>query len=273
MVRLFVYGDIMLITVIVPYKNAAPYIGRCIDSLKNQRGGFEFILVNDNSSDRSKYEALWRTEKDTRFKVIDNQRSPGVSGARNTGMDIAVGDWITFLDADDILLPDAYKKFETVIKADPKADMHQFNHYRNYKAKHFRVLKYANCAGRFTIKNPPMWWFGVWNKLFYSKFIQDIRFDESLQYGEDGLFVLECYSKGAYIHHGARSVTTVEHILENKKSLSHVKTCGDVLKQIRAYLNFLEIQSDPDLRLFMCNEIARLLQAPHIQKVVCDAEV
>lgn len=267
------YGDIMLITVIVPYKDAAPYIGRCIDSLKNQQGYFEFILVNDNSSDRSKYETLWRTENDTRFKVIDNQRSPGVSGARNTGMDIASGDWITFLDADDILLPDAYRKFETVIKMDPKADMHQFNHYRNYKAKHFRVLKYANCAGRFTINDPPMWWFGVWNKLFYSKLVQGIRFDETLQYGEDGLFVLECYSHGAYIHHGARSIITVEHILENKKSLSHVKTCDDVLKQIRAYLNFMEIQSDPDLRLFMCNEIARLLEAPHIQKVVCDAEV
>ena len=229
----------MLITVIVPYWNAERYISRCIESLQSQEGEFEFILVNDGSEDRSRYEAIWRTERDPRFKLIDNQHSPGVSGARNTGMDIASGEWITFLDADDMLLPNAHKKFEAAIKRDPTANVHQFNHIRNYTIKKYRVVKFANDAGRFSLPNLPSWWFGVWNKIFRADFVKGIRYDETLQYGEDGLFVLECMANGAYIHHAKRNITTVEHIFENRQSLSHVIEDKDIFKQIRTYLDFM----------------------------------
>ena len=263
----------MLITVIVPYWNAERYISRCIESLQSQEGEFEFILVNDGSEDRSRYEAIWRTERDPRFKLIDNQHSPGVSGARNTGIDIAGGEWITFLDADDVLMPGAYKKFIKAIKQDPEADVHQFNHSRYYAVNNHRISKHVNRAGRYTMPNPPKWWFGIWNKLFRSSFLKDIRFDESIQYGEDGLFVLECYEHGAYIHHSGIGIITVEHILENKKSLSHVKTFEDIMKQIRAYLSFMERQSDSDLRVFTGKEIAKILNKQTVQKVIGDAEV
>ena len=263
----------MLITVIVPYWNAEKYITRCIESLQAQEGEFEFILVNDGSEDRSKYEAIWRTENDPRFRIIDNQRSPGVSGARNTGMDIAGGEWITFLDADDILMPDAHAKFEAVINRDPNADVHQFNHVRYYTAKNFRVIKYANDAGKFRFPNLPSWWFGAWNKAFRSEFVKDIRFNEALRYGEDGMFVLDCIIKGAYIHHGPKKITTVEHIFGNRQSLSHMKKDSDVIKQIRTYIDYLERYDDPDLRSFICKQISEQLSNPALVKVICNEEV
>ena len=263
----------MLITVIVPYWNAERYIRRCIESLQEQEGEFEFILVNDGSEDRSRYEAIWRTEGDPRFKLIDNQRSSGVSGARNTGIDISSGEWITFLDADDIMLPDAFRKFNAAINHDPNADVHQFNHVRYYTTKNAHVIKHANGAGKFRFPYMPSWWFSVWNKLFHADFIKDIRFNESLNYGEDGMFVLDCMIKGAYIHHGGKGVTTVEHIFENRQSLSHSKKCSDIIKQIRTYLDYIERNDDPQVRSFICKKITDQLSDPALVKVICNEEV
>ena len=263
----------MLITVIVPYKNAAKYIGRCIESLRIQKGEFEFILVNDNSDDRSKFEALTQTENDYRFKLIDNQRSPGVSGARNTGIDIAGGEWISFLDVDDVLLPGAYKKFTAAIDSIPGANMIQFNHVRYYTTKKVRIIKQPNKADRYQLPYLPNWWFGVWNKIYKAEFVKGIRFNESLQYGEDGLFIIDCMANGAFLDHATKCVTTVEHIFENKQSLSHIKTSKDIIKYIRVYFDYLNDHSNPDLRLFLCKQIAELLNDKHVQKVICDAKV
>ena len=107
-----------MISVIVPYKNAAPWIGRCVESLKAQSGDMEFILVNDHSTDDGKKIAKDLTKGDKRFRHYENARADGVSGARNTGLDKAKGEWITFLDADDEMLPEAYQVFERMIRLD-----------------------------------------------------------------------------------------------------------------------------------------------------------
>ena len=89
-----------MISVIVPYKNSEPWIGRCVESLKAQGGDMEFILVNDHSTDGGKKIAKDLTKGDKRFRHYENARADGVSGARNTGLDKAKGEWITFLDAE-----------------------------------------------------------------------------------------------------------------------------------------------------------------------------
>ena len=264
---LLYWRDEMKITVIVPYKDAAKYIKRCADSLRSQAGDFEFIFVNDNNVDCGE-----EFKTDDRFVLLYNKHNYGVSGARNTGIDYATGEWITFLDVDDIFLPNAYKKFCSVIESDPDADVHQMNHVRNVTAKGLRIVRYANNEGRYQMPSPPDHWFGVWNKLFRKEFIKGnhIGFDESLQYGEDGLFVLECFSCGAYIHHGPRTLQVVEHILENKQSLSHIKTGDDILTQVWAYLDFLNYERNPDIRLFVCEEISRLLNTDRIKRLIAN---
>ena len=121
-----------MISVIVPYKNAERWLGRSCGSLESQLGDFEFVFVSDNCTDNSDEIVNEYVDRDKRFRFIWNIYSAGVSGARNTGLDVARGDWITFLDADDELLPNAYKTFIKATKT--RANVCQFNHVR-YKAK------------------------------------------------------------------------------------------------------------------------------------------
>lgn len=90
-----------LISVIIPVYNVSVYLRQCLDSVINQSySQLEIILVNDGSTDDSleiceEYQAL-----DPRIKLI-NQKNIGLSGARNTGIDCAQGNYILFVDSDD----------------------------------------------------------------------------------------------------------------------------------------------------------------------------
>lgn len=243
-----------MISVVIPYYNAEKFIHRCLDSLISQSGKFEFIFVNDFSTDSS--EDIVKSFADYRCVCIQNKHNKGVSGARNTGIDYAKGKYITFLDSDDVFLPDAYSKFRSVL--DVKANCYQFNHLRHYSTKSKSVMKYTNKDGWYNISNLPNCWFGVWNKMFRTSFIKDLRFNESLQYGEDGLFVLEYLLKDQDIYHAEYNITIVKHYFENKQSLSHSKTPEDVLKQIRAYEDFLFKQTSQDMKIVVSREIAIL---------------
>ena len=131
----------MKISVIVPYHNAAPWLVRCLNSLTDNEGDFEFILVNDRSDDAGPSIVRQYAAIDERFVILDNERGPGVSGARNTGLDICSGDWITFLDADDKYIESAYKTFVRAINANRMAAVIQFNHLRHYSQINKTVLK------------------------------------------------------------------------------------------------------------------------------------
>ena len=250
-----------MISVVVPYRDSADYLDRCCQSLMQLPEGYEFVMVDDNHDPetigRDESVIIKYAEFDKRFKVYMNKLTPGVSGARNTGIDYAVGDWITFLDADDELLPGADKAFRRALKAD--ANVHQINHKRYYPSKDRTKIKYGNLGGWYDIEHLPAAWFGVWNKLFRSEFLRDnnIWFSEVLQYGEDGLFVLECLAADNRIHHADLELYAVQHNL-HPESLSHQKTPGDVIQQIHEYEAFLLRQDDNRFRRAVCEEIGLL---------------
>jgi glycosyltransferase involved in cell wall biosynthesis len=95
----------MSISVIMPAKNAAAYIGEAIESVLAQ-GGYlsELVVVDDGSSDETI--AIVRGFNDPRIRLLANTGS-GVSSARNAGARCANADWLMFLDADDRLRPNA----------------------------------------------------------------------------------------------------------------------------------------------------------------------
>lgn len=98
-----------LISVIVPVYKAERYLHACVDSLINQSyKNLEIILVNDGSPDNCPAICQEYAEKDSRIKVI-NQSNRGQSAARNSGLDAARGDYITFADSDDIVEPYMYE--------------------------------------------------------------------------------------------------------------------------------------------------------------------
>ena len=92
-----------MISVIVPVYNVENYLEECLESIKNQTyTDIEVVLVNDGSTDGSKEICERYCEQDSRFKLI-NQENQGQSVARNNGVAASIGEFITFVDSDDVI--------------------------------------------------------------------------------------------------------------------------------------------------------------------------
>lgn len=106
-------SDIML-SVIVPCYNVEPYLDRSLGSLERQWNGrtdYEIILVNDASTDGTINKLNeFRDRYPDNVIVIDKQVNGGVAQARNSGLDIARGNWIAFFDPDDALVDNGYSR-------------------------------------------------------------------------------------------------------------------------------------------------------------------
>lgn len=90
-----------LVSIIVPVYNTEEYIRQCLDSILNQTyQNFECLLINDGSSDNSSDICREYVAKDTRFRYFKKENG-GVSSARNLGIELSEGDYITFIDSDD----------------------------------------------------------------------------------------------------------------------------------------------------------------------------
>lgn len=236
------------ISVIVPYKDAAPFLGRCLDSLISQEGAFEFLLINDGSKDEGPEIAA--AYQDERIILFDNEHKPGVSGARNTGLDHASGDWITFVDADDILNPKAFEKFSKAVAIGRDVNVYQFNHNRHYSKINKTVLKYTNRTGEYNLASLPVLWCVVWNKLYRAEFLTDVRFDETMTFGEDEMFNLECFAKDNRVV-CVNGITTT-HYFENERSLSKVRGEKEIFKFVEAYTKFIKRHNEKELRSAAC---------------------
>ena len=95
-----------LISIIIPIYNVQSYLKRCLDSVINQTyKNLEIILINDGSTDSSVQIAADYAAKDSRVKLI-TQPNGGLSNARNHGLKVATGEYISFIDSDDYVTPD-----------------------------------------------------------------------------------------------------------------------------------------------------------------------
>lgn len=212
------------ITLIVPAYNEGPFIDRCIASIKNQTVPFDEVILIDDCSTDGTLKKLLKVNRAPVWRVISFLKNQGVSAARNTGIDQATGDWVTFLDADDELMPDACEKMHKVIENyGNMADWIQFNHLRHYARINKTVKKYWNEDGWIDIHNlhEKQCWWGVWNKLIRTDAIEWLFLDE-MRYGEDGVWVLTHLLDGARIWQVNQE--TVVHHFENPNSLTKSKT-------------------------------------------------
>ena len=242
----------MKISVITPFKNSKPWLDRCAKSMYENDGDFEFIFVDDHSNDGG-WEILEGYElKDDRFVMLNNMHSPGVSGARNTGLDAATGEYIAFVDADDELVENTYKNIIKELKT--TANIHQFNHQRQYEKTGEIVVRYKSPSGWYHLLNLPLRWVIIWNKVYRRAFLNGIYFDETMKFGEDELFNLECLAKDPVIHCSDDIIT--RHHFDNKNSLTKTKTKEDLFKETVKLQEFIDRQTDPKLRKQVCQMIS-----------------
>ena len=112
----------MKFSVIIPVYNVEPYLRVCLDSVLAQTfTDWEAICVDDGSTDGSGVILDEYAKKDERFNVV-HQQNRGLSAARNVGLDQATGDYVTFLDSDDLIAPEWLARFYD-IAAQTRADM------------------------------------------------------------------------------------------------------------------------------------------------------
>lgn len=115
-----------VISVVIPIYNSEKYLNECVDSILNQTvKEIECILVDDGSTDSSPAICDDYAKADSRVRVI-HQKNARIGAARNAGINIATGDYITFIDSDDRLELDAYEVALKYLK-DTGADMIQWD--------------------------------------------------------------------------------------------------------------------------------------------------
>jgi glycosyltransferase involved in cell wall biosynthesis len=196
--------DKVKISIIIPVYNAEEYLDRCLHSVLDQEyPSYEVILVDDGSTDSSGLICDRYSSTDPRFVTL-HQPNKGVSAARNAGLDIARGEYVMFLDSDDALLPYA---LDTLIEnlADEDVVIGGYGTFienlprketkpeatKSYKGNAYNYFFQENILPNCELLDAP------WAKLFKMKAVGDTRFDESLSYAEDKLFVFEVLSKSS----------------------------------------------------------------------------
>ena len=138
----------MRISIICPIYNSAKYLNECLESLLNQScNDFQLILVDDCSTDNSYEIALSYLEKFKNLQLFKNEQNMGVSYTRNKGIDNAVGDYLIFLDSDDLVECDLVEKI--ISKIDNINEPWSMLYYSIYKIKDkkdigIKITKYNN---------------------------------------------------------------------------------------------------------------------------------
>lgn len=183
-----------IVSIIVPIYNCEKDIERTIESIiKQSYNNIEIILVNDGSTDNSAKVVEEYRKIDKRIKVI-HQKNAGVSAARNTGLDVASGNYIAFIDADDYIEQDYIKTLYEQAKKN-NCDIVKCCFKRNDKdVQYFPELKLLDLTTQQDLHYLEKEMFEtfkfnqVWGQLINKDVIKQNRFDIKLKMGEDYLF-------------------------------------------------------------------------------------
>ncbi len=193
-----------IISVIVPVYNVEEYLKQCVDSILSQTlREIEIILIDDGSTDKCPLICDEYAESDERIYVI-HQENKGVSAARNAGLRLAKGEYIAFIDSDDLVAPEYLSillrhmgpsgmtacdyVYEWVPTVKKRTDAHPSQDYETVVMERAEAQMSILCGGKFD-GHP-------FCKLFDRKLIEDnqIFFCEDISYAEDVLYVLQYLS-------------------------------------------------------------------------------
>lgn len=194
-----------LISVIIPVYNIEEYISKCIDSVAGQTyRNIEIILVDDGSKDGSGQICDEYAKADNRIKVVHKQNG-GLSSARNAGLDIAKGDYITFADGDDFIENTTYEENIKYLIADDTIDAVQYPTYFKYGTDEAYI---SNTPPQRIDGKEALWHAfmtsgyhcAVWDKIFRAGVFKEIRFPQGLT-SEDIYIIPELFGtiRSAYI--------------------------------------------------------------------------
>lgn len=193
-----------LVSVIIPIYNADEYIERCLNSVINQTyREIEIIIINDGSTDKS-LEIIRKFKKEDERIIILDKNNTGVSDSRNKGIDIAKGEYITFIDSDDYIEKDMIDILVRSIREN-RSDISICGFYHVNDKKYISKTKNSKknildkdefieeiLRERFFIAS-------LWGKLFRRELLKQERLDCNLKIAEDLEYLLRISLKVEHI--------------------------------------------------------------------------
>ncbi|XOV89472.1 MAG: FkbM family methyltransferase [Pseudomonadota bacterium] len=194
---------IVSVSIIMPLYNAGGYLREAIMSVLSQRSSLELVIVDDGSTDGSFLLAAELATCDNRIRIVRNKSNKGVSGARNTGLQLARGEFVAFLDADDSYEPGAIDERLGMARSRQAMLLHSGVRFINsagiglgIELVHRSSLSFADMNSNKAHLN---------SLLIKRSLIENIRFDESLENGEDWKFLAQILRTGVtsnYVDNG-----------------------------------------------------------------------
>lgn len=256
-----------MISIIVPIFNMEKYLSKALSSIaKQEMKNFEVILIDDGSTDSSKQICQHYVKMDSRFHYYF-QKTQGVSGARNLGLDNAKGELIAFVDPDDTIEPQYLAKLSagfkskidlvaagyTICSSGKKSKEYHVENEKQISAKEARKLLFTDNS----------FYSFLWNKIFKKSIIikNALRFDKALDYGEDLLFCddyLKYAENVALIADSGycywRHADSVGGALTKEKILKRITYIDAMVKIENSYT--FDISSETGIKRHIGNKIA-----------------
>lgn len=253
----------MKISIIVPIYNVEKYLDKCIKSIVNQSfKNLEIILVDDGSPDNCPAICDEWTIKDSRIKVVHKENG-GLSDARNAGLAVATGEYIAFVDSDDYIEADMYKKLLSVA-LNNKCDIVScklrmvYENDKNFVTKDDSedIIIYSTEDAMSALIDDKIRQV-VWNKLYKADIIKNIPFDVG-KYHEDEFWSYKAIGNATKIvtidYTGYNYLQRSDSIMGNDYSLKRLDAVeAKCLRQEYINLNFPELSQKGFINLiFTC---------------------
>lgn len=228
----------MKLSVVVPVYNVKIFLPRCLDSFLRQglyAGEFEVICVNDGSPDHS---AAILQEYEARhpdiFKII-TQDNQGLGGARNTGTDVARGEYVTFLDSDDYMIDNAYSYLLSHFCQD-KPDVLCYQHSCMYTDGKALFDPQAQPDGKVTFDGDGVDAYNrwplpfVWSKFYKRSFIRQHQIKSQIVACQDELFNFDVFRRHPHTRIVSSNVCRYE--LGNENAITQATNRKRVMKML-----------------------------------------
>ncbi len=230
----------IVLSVIVPVYNTAPWLRKCLDSICSQSyKELEILCVNDGSTDNSADILEEYAARDSRIKVF-TQKNAGLAAARNTGLENATGEWVTGVDSDDWLYPGIYEKAVGCITE--AVDMVFFG-VRNVDEAgvplpHNRYFDLP-AAGEYSLSSKKIFYLNVCfpSKLWRRSLIEDnhLRFPAGLVHEDEAMYALAA----PYVRRISICPTIGYAYAQRENSIMHESGLDD-LRRIRRFIPIAE---------------------------------
>lgn len=239
-----------LVSIIVPMYNVEAYLPECLNSILNQSyANIEVILINDGSPDNSCKIAFDYSKRDQRIIVYD-RTNKGVSSARNFGLGKVTGDYVIFVDSDDVLLPN-FVEYMLTLATNSKSEfcLSKFvainkSYIDNKTSDSFEIL---NAEDATCLLLYPEIAIGCWNKIYDTNFLKrnEICFPTNFFMGEGLNFITKVAQLSNKVCVGEKQVYYYRRDNENSATKKfNIKKIDNAFKAIDNIRNNLIIQSD-----------------------------